>query len=432
MNEQTYFPRLMDGQLTETLGYIGAVLIVGPKWCGKTTTAERQAKSVLKMQDPDKAIGYLATAETKPSVLLMGEKPRLIDEWQIAPILWDAVRTAVDNLGKTGLFILTGSNAIDQTKIMHSGTGRIAKLKMYPMSLYESQESNGSISLAELFTNPNYNIDGIKSDLTIEQLVFAAARGGWPASVKAHNDKAALFVAKNYLQSVCDTDCSKIDDVKYDPQKIRAVLRSYARNISTLASNASILQDIKANFSTMSEPALYSYLNVLKRLYIIDDVPAWNPSIRSASAIRSNGKKEFIDPSIAVAALQLSPENLLMDLHTFGFIFETLCIRDLKVYSDKLGGIVSYYHDRYGLEADCVLHLDNGKYALIEFKLGSHGIEEGAHHLCKLRNLIQKHNEEQPRQRLREPDLLMVITGGKTAYRRNDGVCIIPIGCLKD
>lgn len=432
MNDFLYLPRLMDAQLKETLDYIGAVLIVGPKWCGKTTTALMQAKSVLKMQDPDYTKGYLATAEIKPSILLQGENPRLIDEWQIAPVLWDAVRTAVDNRRETGLFILTGSNAVDDKQIMHSGTGRIAKLKMYPMSLYESKESNGLVSLSKLFENPDYNIDGKRSNLTIEQLVFAACRGGWPASLNAKSEKGALFIAKTYLQSICDEDCSKIDNVSRSPEKMRAILRSYARNISTLATNTSILQDIQANFSDMSAPTLYSYLNILNRLYVIEDIPAWNPSIRSASAIRSSDKKEFTDPSIAVAALNLSPEQLLLDLHTFGFIFETLCIRDLKVYSSKLGGRVSYYHDRYGLEADAVLHLDNDKYALIEFKLGSRGIEEGAKHLCKLRDLIHKHNLENPRQPLREPDLLIVITGGEYSYRQKDGVCIIPIGCLKD
>lgn len=432
MSEYTYLPRLMDAQLQETLSYIGAVLVVGPKWCGKTTTAEMHAKSVLKMQDPDQAKGYLATAETKPSILLMGENPRLLDEWQIAPVLWDAVRTAVDNRHETGLFILTGSNSVDDKQIMHSGTGRIAKLQMYPMSLYESKESSGSISLQELFDNPNLDVDGIKSPLSIERLVFAACRGGWPASLNAQTEKGALFIAKTYLQSVCDEDCSSIDGVKRDPQRMRTLLRSYARNISTLATNASILSDLQANFSDFSEPTLYAYLNVLKRLFVIEDVPAWNPAIRSASSIRSGDKKEFTDPSIAVAALNLTPEKLLFDLHTFGFIFETLCIRDLKVYSSALGGRVSYYHDRFGLEADCVLHLDNGKYALIEFKLGSKQIEESAQHLRQLGDLIRKHNAENSQQRLSEPDLLIVITGGEIAYKRDDGVYVIPIGCLKD
>lgn len=231
-----------------------------------------QSKSALKMQDPDHTKGYLATAETKPSILLMGENPRLIDEWQIAPVLWDAVRTAVDNRRETGLFILTGSNAVDEKQIMHSGTGRITKLQMYMMSLYESKESNGSDSLSELFENPEYDIDGKRSDLTIEQLVFAACRGGWPASLNANNEKGALFIAKTYLQSVCDEDCSKIDDVSRDPQKLQAILHAYARNISTLAANTSLLQDIQTNFSDISMPTLYSYLNVLNRLYVIEDI----------------------------------------------------------------------------------------------------------------------------------------------------------------
>lgn len=426
-----YFPRVMDKTLKETLDYIGAVLIVGPKWCGKTTTAEMFAKSVLKMQDPDKTKGYLATAEIKPSLLLKGDNPRLIDEWQIAPVIWDAVRTAVDERGEEGLYILTGSTSVDDSKIMHSGTGRIAKLKMLPMSLYESKESNGTISLSELFNNKNYDIDGAVSQLTIEQLVFSACRGGWPASVLKKSEKAALFVAKSYLENICDSDCSTVDGIRRDPQRIRALLQAYARNISTLAKNTAILQDMKANFSDMSEATMYSYLNALNRLFVIEDVPAWSPSIRSATTIRTGSKKEFIDPSIAVAALGLSPDRLLLDLNTFGFIFETLCIRDLKAYSAANGGMVSYYHDRLGLEADCVLHLDDGRYALIEFKLGSREIEEGAGHLVELQSLIREYNTK-GKGTLREPDLLMVITGGEMAYQRKDGVFIVPIGCLKD
>ncbi len=428
---KAYLPRIMDQILAETLDYIGAVLIVGPKWCGKTTTAAKQAKSILKMQDPDKTKGYLATAEAKPSLLLKGETPRLIDEWQIAPVLWDAVRTAVDERGEEGQFILTGSTVVDDDSIMHTGTGRITKLKMMPMSLYESKESNGSVSLSALLGQADYDIDGATSQLSIENLVFAACRGGWPASVGKKSPKAALFVAKSYLDNICDTDCSAVDGVKRDPQRVRALLQSYARNISTLARNTAILRDMKANFSDMSEATMYSYLNALNRLFVIEDVPAWSPSIRSATTIRSGSKKEFIDPSIAVAALGLSPDRLLLDLNTFGFIFETLCIRDLKVYSSSQGGTISYYHDRQGLEADCVLHLADGRYALIEFKLGSKEIEDGANHLLQLQKLIQAYNQR-GEGTLAEPQLLMVITGGEMAYRRPDGVYIIPIGCLKD
>ena len=426
-----YMPRITDRQLKETLEYIGAVLIVGPKWCGKTTTAEQACASVLKMQDPDRNSGYLATADTKPSLLLQGENPRLIDEWQVAPVLWDAVRTEVDRRGEDGLFVLTGSTSVDDSKIMHSGTGRIARLKMYPMSLYESGESTGEVSLGKMFKDPGYDINGARSSLSIEQLVFCACRGGWPASVTKKSERGALSVSRAYLDNICETDISSVDGTRREPQKVRALLKAYARNISTLAKNTVILKDIRANFTDMSETTLYSYLNALNRLFVIEDVPAWSPAIRSSTTIRMGNKKEFTDPSIAVAALGISPSELLIDLNTFGFIFETLCFRDLKAYTMSLGGSASYYHDRLGLEADCVLHLDDGRYALIEFKLGSRGIEEGSKHLLELQGLIRKHNERQEGQ-IREPDLLMVITGGEMAYRRKDGVCVVPIGCLKD
>lgn len=430
MNED-YLPRIVDKELSDRLEAVGAVLIAGPKWCGKTTTAEQQAKSVLKLQDPDKTKGYLKTAEIKPSLLLIGENPRLIDEWQMAPVLWDAVRSAVDERDEEGLFILTGSTTVDDSKIMHSGTGRISRLVMYPMSLYESKESNGRISLSELFNNPNTDIDGITSDLSVEELVFAACRGGWPSSLKKKSNKAKLFVSQNYVDNICDSDASTVDGVKRSPERVRAILRSYARNISTLATDKTIIDDVKANYSDLTAPTYHSYVNALERLYVIDDVSAWCPSIRSASAMRSGKKKEFIDPSIAAAALGLSPELLLQDLNTFGFIFECLCIRDLKAYSTSMGGSISYYHDRYGLEADCVLHLSDGRYALIEFKLGSREIEEGASHLCQLKELIRETNKTK-HTNMREPDLLMVVTGGEMAYSRPDGVLIVPIGTLKD
>ncbi|MCL2222150.1 MAG: DUF4143 domain-containing protein [Oscillospiraceae bacterium] len=355
----------------------------------------------------------------------------MIDEWQMAPVLWDAVRNAVDERGEDGLFILTGSTTIDDSAIMHSGTGRISRMVMYPMSLFESKESNGKISINELFNNPTFDIDGITSDLSVENLVFAACRGGWPSSLKKKNEKAKLFVAQNYIANICDSDASTVDGVKRSPQRVNAVLQSYARNISTLATGKTILADVASNHMDISEPTLTSYLNALERLFVIEDIPAWCPPIRSATVIRAGKKKGFTDPSIAIAALSLSPEVLLQDFSTFGFIFESLCFRDLKVYSAAMLGRVSYYHDRYGLEADCVLHLSDGRYALIEFKLGNSGIEEGASHLIQLKQLIQKANTEK-RANLREPDLLMVITGGEMAYTRNDGVKIIPIGCLRD
>lgn len=428
---EEYLPRIVDSVLEERLEAVGAVLIAGPKWCGKTTTAEQHAKSILKLQDPDKTAGYLKTAEIKPSLLLQGENPRLIDEWQMAPVLWDAVRNAVDERGEEGLFILTGSTTIDDASIMHSGTGRISRMVMHPMSLFESKESNGKISLSALFENPLLIIDGITSELSIEQLVFAACRGGWPSSLSKKSEKAKLFVAQNYIENICDSDASTVDGVKRSPEKVRAILRSYARNISTLATDKTIVADVSSNYSDITMPTYNSYRDALERLYVIDDVPAWCPAIRSASAMRSGRKKEFIDPSIAVAALGLSPQVLLQDLNTFGFIFECLCIRDLKAYSASMGGRVSYYHDRYGLEADCVLHLSDGRYALIEFKLGSREIEEGAMHLCQLKELIREANSS-GKARLKEPEVLIVITGGEMAYTRPDGVHVIPIGTLRN
>lgn len=426
-----YLPRILDNILEDRLDAVGAVLIAGPKWCGKTTTAMQKAKSILKLQDPDKTQGYLKTAEIKPSLLLKGDNPRLIDEWQMAPVLWDAVRNAVDERGDVGLFILTGSTSVDESSIMHSGTERISRMIMYPMSLYESNESNGKISLRALFDNPDIDIDGIESSLTIEKLVFAACRGGWPSSLNKKTEKAMLFEAQNYISNICDSDASTIDGVKKSPERVRAILRSYARNISTLATDKTVLQDVCFNYSDITMPTLNSYISALERLYVIEDIPAWCPAIRSATTIRSSKKKEFTDPSIAVAALGLSPKTLLQDLNTFGFIFETLCIRDLKVYSAIADGHVSYYRDRYGVEADCVLHLVDGRYALIEFKLGSREIEEGANHLLEIKRLIQKANT-QKKTNLREPDLMIVITGGEMAYTRPDGVKIIPIGTLRD
>lgn len=426
-----YMPRIFDAMLSEYLDCAGAVLITGPKWCGKTTTAEQQAKSILKMQDEDRVTGYLATAEIKPSLLLNGDNPRLIDEWQVAPVLWDAVRNAVDSRGETGLFILTGSTTVDESAIMHSGTGRITRMFMHPMSLYESNDSNGNISLLSLFEDSQYDIDGVLSSLTVEELVFAACRGGWPSSLSKKTDKAKLFESQNYVANICDSDASTVDGIKKSPQRVKAVLQSYARNISTLASNKTIIDDVSSNYSDISEPTLLSYIDALERLYVISDIPAWCPAIRSATAIRSGRKRCFIDPSIASAALALSPEALMLDLNTFGYIFECLCFRDLKVYSSAIGGHVSFYRDRYGLESDCVLHLADGRYALIEFKLGSNGIEEGASHLVEIQSLIEAANNERGAG-LRKPDLLIVITGGEMAYTRNDGVKIIPIGALRN
>ena len=427
-----YLPRVVDKELELRLDAFGAALIVGPKWCGKTTTGEQKAKSVLRMQDPDRRDGYLLTAAAKPSLLLKGENPRLIDEWQMAPVLWDAVRTSVDQRAKKGLYILTGSTSVDNKKIMHSGTGRISRMKMYPMSLFESGESNGCISLLDLFDDPMLDIDGLTSELTIEELIFSACRGGWPASLSGKTDAAMLMTAGDYLRNICESDISTVDGVQRNPSWTNMILRSYARNVSTLAKKTNIYKDVAANADSMTLVTMDAYLNALERLFVIEDIEAWCPSIRSATTIRSGKKRGFTDPSIPVAALGLKPEYLQTDLKTFGFIFECLCIRDLKVYSQAAGGRLSYYHDRYGLEADAVLHLADGRYALIEFKLGSSQIEEGAKHLRKISELIDVFNKKEDQVPLRRPDLLIVITGTEMAYTRTDGVKVVPIGTLKD
>lgn len=428
----SYLYRIADKILLERLEAFGAVLIEGPKWCGKTTTAEQVAKSVIKLQDTDMREEYIATAASKPSLLLQGETPRLLDEWQDAPVLWDAVRTMVDKRNLPGQFILTGSNSIDQDSIHHSGTGRISRMQMFPMSLWESKESNGKISLQELFDNPKLDIDGITSEMQIEDLIYAACRGGWPATVNIKTDKAKLLVARDYVDTICKEDISRIDGVKRDERTAKILLRSYSRNISTLAKNTSILADIVSSGEvSMTRPTLDDYVNALQKLFVISNINAWSPSIRSKTAIRSSSKRAFVDPSIAVASLGLTPEALHTQLKTFGFIFEQLCIRDLKAYTLDFDSHISYYRDRYGLEADLVLHLSDGRYALIECKLGSREIEEGAMHLLQLKHLIREHNEDEKQNPLREPDLLIILTGGKMAYSRPDDVKIIPIAVLK-
>ena len=419
--------------LQERLETFGAVLIEGPKWTGKTTTAEQHAKSFIKLQDPDMADEYLATAAAKPSLLLKGEKPRLIDEWQDAPVIWDAVRIAVDKAnGLPGQYILTGSNTVDKAQIRHTGTGRITRMKMYPMSLWESQESSGEVSIRELFDNPKLDIDGVSSKLDVQELIRTACRGGWPATLQM-NQKTAMLVAKDYVNSICENDISKVDRKQRNPKIARQIMRSYARNISTLAKKTNILADVTASGDiTISMDTYDDYVEALEKLFVIQDIDAWCPAIRSKTALRSAPKRCFIDPSIAAAAMNISAEALETQLKTFGFIFEQMCIRDLKVYTADFNSHTSYYRDRYGLESDLVLHLEDERYALIECKLGSRDIEEGAKHLTEIRRLIQEYNKTERQVPLREPDLLIVLTGGRIAYTRPDGVKVLPLACLKN
>lgn len=426
-----YLERLADIHLRERLNAMGAVLIEGPKWCGKTTTAEQQAGSVLRMQDPDKREDYLATAAVKPSNLLIGETPRLLDEWQDAPVLWDAVRTMCDSRGEPGQFILTGSNTIEEKMIHHSGTGRISRMQMLPMSLWESRESDGSISLQELFDNPDREVEAV-SKMSVNDLIFSASRGGWPASLNAIGLNEKLMISKDYVQSVCKTDISRVDGVRRNENLAMRILRSYARNISTVAKTTTMLADVTAGDKMeCSRSTFDDYVSVLEKLFVIQDIDAWCPAIRSKTAIQSSPKRGFCDPSIAVAVLGLTPESLQTQFKTFGFIFEQMCIRDLKAYSYGFFSSVGYYRDRYGLESDVVLHLGDGRYALIECKLGSDAIEEGAQHLIQIHDLIVEHNKTEKQMPIQEPDLKIVITGGQYGYTRKDGVHVVPLACLK-
>ena len=421
--------RIIDEQLALKLESFGAVLIVGPKGCGKTTSAKQKAKSFIEFQDEEQRDNLIAVANTYPSKLLIGDKPRLFDEWQDAPKLWGTIRKSVDDLGENGLYILTGSSSKDIIK-PHTGTLRISKLKMYPMSLYESGESNGSISLIDLFNNPQ-KFDGCISDLTIDDLIFAICRGGWPRALLNKTKRSQLEIAKDFYRQIYSSDISSIDNVKRNARLAQTILQSYSRNICTLASTKTVFRDISSNFN-LTQPTFDDYIQALENLFIIEDIDAWCPAIRSKSAIRASKKRNLIDPSIAAAALGLSPEYFNTDFKTLGFLFESLCLRDLKIYSSAFDGYVSYYHDRYGLEADCVLHLNDGRYALIEFKLGSSEINQASEHLSKIENLIKKYNENEKQNPIRIPDLKIIITATKYGYKLDNGVFVIPIGCLKN
>lgn len=424
-----YKKRIIDSILDLHMETFGATLIKGPKGCGKTTTGRMRAKSIIEFQDSDKRDGLISVAETTPSMLLKGEKPILFDEWQDAPKIWGAIRKNIDDTGKVGQFILTGSTS-QRVVTPHTGTLRISDLKMYTMSLFESGESNGTVSLRELFNNPD-SFEGCKSDLSVEELIFALCRGGWPVTLNRATNTSKLFVAKNLFEEICSRDISSIDGVERNAHIAKAIMHSYSRNICTSATIKSILDDVNANFN-VSEATLYSYIKALEDLYIIEDNNAWCPQVRSKSAIRSTRKRNFTDPSIAAAALGISPEYFYKDFKTLGFFFESLCIRDLKIYSTSVGGDVSFYRDRYGLEADCVLHLSDSRYALIEIKLGKNEIDKAAEHLNQLEKLIDVYNAKEKQCKLRKPNLKMIITATEFGYRRPDGVLVVPVGCLRD
>ena len=420
-----YYQRVSDKVLLEHLESKGAVLIEGAKWCGKTTSAKHIAKSVIEMDRPDMTEQYQQMARINPSNLLEGKVPHLIDEWQIATNIWNAVRYEVDQRGEFGQFILTGSSvpaALDES--MHTGTGRIVRIQMRPMSLFESKDSTGQVSLMDLFNKKD--ISAVDNH-SIDEIAFLICRGGWPATLN-HSKKVALKQAFDYYDAVVNDDISRVDRVKRDSERTKRILKSYARNVATQASLETIRSDIISNdVETFDKEALYGYLNALKRIFVIEDSPAWNPNLRSKTAIRTSDTRYFVDPSIAVAALGLGPTDLVNNLELMGLIFENLCVRDLRIYADALDGSVYHYRDKTGLECDAVIHLRNDSYGLVEVKLGGdQSINEGAESLLKLTSKIDT-------EKMKKPAFLMVLCGvAPFAYKREDGVFVVPITCLKD
>jgi len=418
-----YLQRLVDAKLELSLEAMGAVLIEGPKWCGKTSTAEHFAKSALYMQNPDDYNENMMKAKTKPSLLLEGETPRLLDEWQIAPVLWNAVRFAIDKRQERGQFILTGSVVPKRTEDMHSGTGRISRMKMRTMSLYESKESSGEISLDDIFMGKTEMYG--KSKLTLEQVAFVLTRGGWPAAVSERNERLATKIVTDYYEAVVNEDISKVDDVDKSPDRVRSLIRSLSRNISTEASTTTILNDLRANDESLSQVTIDQYINALKTLFVIDDLPAWSPALRSKTAIRTTAKRHLSDPSIAAVSLGATPGRLFDDFNTFGLLFEALCIRDLRIYADYSDSDVYHYRDAKGVEVDAIVQKRDGRWGAVEIKMGAGDVEKAAEHLLKFKSNINI-------EKMSEPSFLMVLTATESAFQLSNGVWVVPLGCLKN
>ena len=422
-----YRPRIADQLLAESLEALGAVLVQGTKWCGKTTTSVHHANSVLYMDDPTQKAQNLALAQTNIKQLLAGATPRVIDEWELAPELWDAARFEVDHRDEhVGQFIFTGSavpKEKDKEKMFHSGAGRFDWITMRPMSLWESGDSTGNVSITDLF-------DGAMpegtSSIDLDRLAFLTCRGGWPGALTL-SENAALHVSRAYIKAVVNSDINRVDDVKRDPDLMLRIIRSLARNQGEQIPYTTIRADVINNEKVqLSDDTVERYVKVLKKIFLEEDMRAWNPNLRSKTAIRTTDTRYFVDPSIATAALGLGPKDLINDLIDFGFYFETLAVRDLRVYADALDGEVFHYRDKNGLECDAVLHRRNGSYGLIEIKIGgADNIEKGAKTLKDLASKIDT-------TKMKAPSFMMVVTGiGQYAYRRPDGVCVVPIGCLK-
>ena len=421
-----YKHRIADRILERKVLGKGAVLIEGPKWCGKTTTAKQLSKSILDLGDSSVLMQSSQLIEIGPKALLEGKTPRLIDEWQALPTIWDCIRSEVDRRGEPSQFILTGSSVLPEAEeTIHSGTGRFAYIKMRTMSLYESGESTGSISLSDLFEGKSFEV--LQNEMDIDELAYLICRGGWPWATLIPKE-VALDQAFDYVDSVVQKDIQRVDKIKRSPDRTRLLLRSYARNISQQISYATIRKDMLANdSSTLDEDTVADYVKALKKLFVIEDLAAWNPNIRSKAAIRTSDTRHFVDPSIGTAALRLGPKDLINDLQSFGLFFEDLVVRDLRVYAEALDGELYHYRDSSGLECDTVLHRRNGSYALLEVKIGGENrINEGAANLLALAKNIDTN-------KMSAPSFMAVIIGvGKYAYQRKDGVYVIPIGCLKD
>jgi len=418
-----YLPRIADRKLELQLAASGAVLIVGPKWCGKTRTAAEKANSILYMQDPDSLTENRMLADTLPSKLLEGDTPRLLDEWQDAPVLWNAVRFTVDQRRKRGQFILTGSVVPPLAGNMHTGTGRISRMTMRTMSLYESNESTGEITLTDLFDEKT-ELNG-KSRLSVEQLAFILTRGGWPEAVIDNNQKASLQTAYNYLDSIAGQNISGIDGVERNPNRVYSLLRSISRNISTQATTTTLLKDLTANDESISQKTVDEYIITLKKLYVVEDLPAWSAKLRSRVMLRTTSKRHFTDPSIAVASLSATPERLLSDFKTFGLLFESLCIRDLRIYAESINGSVFHYRDKNNLEVDAIVQLPDGRWGAVEIKMGAGMIDAAAETLLKLSRSIDT-------EIMMNPSFLMILTATEYAFQMKNGVWVVPLGCLKD
>lgn len=433
-----YIRRVVDDELNTLMTAFNAVNILGPKGCGKTRTAKERCKTVIEFQDEEKRDGYLAVAETSPSLFLKNPKPILFDEWQDAPKIWGMIRKDCDDhTENTGEYFLTGSSS-KKVKTPHTGTGRITEIQMYPMTLWETGESNGSISLSRIIEDESYDFDGASSDLTLEELFFAVCRGGWPRCLALKSDSARLLIARDYYRQIYETDISAIDGVKRNPEWARTLLWSYARNMATKAKKTSIFADVQAT-QNVTDATLNTYVEKLEELFVLKDIDAWTPQIRSKTAIRNGKKHIFIDPSIGTAALGLNPDYFYNDLDTFGHIFENLVLRDLLVFADAHNARIMHYTDDSGLEADAVYQMEDGRYALIEIKTGANKIPEAEKSLLKFKEVIREHNEKatedsaHPRAAYREPSALIVIcANAPIGYTTENGVKIVPVGCLKD